>query len=127
EIEYAPSVVELSRRVRVDHDYDIAYGSYSVPDSVPTMRLEYALRSDSRGNILGYDDPDMDALLDTDKHAMGAGEAREALRAVEQKIHDDVPFLAVGWGSNYVAWQSGVHGVVPSTDAIMLLGKAWVQ
>src|SRR5699024_6356431 len=32
EIEYAPSVVELSRRVRVDHDYDIAYGSYSVPD-----------------------------------------------------------------------------------------------
>ncbi|WP_235686977.1 hypothetical protein [Tomitella gaofuii] len=45
---------------------------------------------------------------------------------MEQKIHDDVPYLGLGWGANFVAWTPDVHGAAPSNDGIMLLGNTWI-
>src|SRR5699024_5405713 len=127
DVQYTATVTDMAKRLYVDHDFDITYSSYSVSDAVPYMRLSSALRSDSSNNILGYDSPEMDTLLDTAQHATSDEAEKDALEAIEQKIHDDVPFLNLGWGANFVAWQPNVFGALPSNDGIMLLGKAWIK
>lgn len=126
DIQYAASSSDMHKRLYIDHDFDIAYSSYSLPDAVPVLRLAAALRSDSSNNLLGYNSPDMDKLLDAAQQATGESDIKNSLQAIEQIIHDDVPFLPLGWGANYVSWTEDVHDAVPSNDGIMLLGKVWL-
>ncbi len=127
DVQYTATITDMVKRMYVDHDFDMSYGSYSISDAVPFMRLDSALRSDSSNNILGYNSPEMDQLLDNAQHAVGDDAEKSALQAVEQKIHDDVPYLSVGWGANFVAWNQNVYGALPSNDGIMLLGKTWLK
>ncbi|WP_235681309.1 ABC transporter substrate-binding protein [Tomitella gaofuii] len=127
DVQYTATITDMVKRLYVDHDFDLTYGSYSISDAVPFMRLDSALRSDSSNNILGYDNPEMDKLLDTAQHATTDDAEKAALQAIEQKIHDDVPFLSLGWGANFVAWKPNVYGAMPSNDGIMLLGNTWIQ
>ncbi len=127
DVQYTATITDMVKRLYVDHDFDLTYGSYSISDAVPFMRLDAALRSNSSNNILGYDSPEMDKLLDTAQHATTDEAEKAALKAIEQKIHDDVPYLSLGWGANFVAWNPDVYGATPSNDGIMLLGNTWIK
>ncbi len=127
DVQYTATITDMVKRLYVDHDFGITYSSYSISDAVPFMRLDSALRSDSSNNILGYDSPEMDKLLDTAQHATTEDAEKAALKAIEQKIHDDVPFVSLGWGANFVAWKPNVYGAMPSNDGIMLLGNTWIK
>ncbi|WP_158726826.1 ABC transporter substrate-binding protein [Tomitella fengzijianii] len=127
DVQYTATITDMVKRLYVDHDFGITYSSYSISDAVPFMRLDSALRSNSSNNILGYNSPEMDSLLDTAQHATTDDAEKAALQAIEQKIHDDVPFVSLGWGANFVAWKPNVYGAMPSNDGIMLLGNTWIQ
>ncbi len=127
DVEYAATVTDMVKRLYVDHDFDLGHGSYSISDAVPYMRLSASLRSNSSNNILGYDSPEMDKLLDTAQHATTEDAEKAALKAIEQKIHEDVPYVNLGWGANFVAWNPDVYGATPSNDGIMLLGNTWIK
>ncbi|WP_235686978.1 hypothetical protein [Tomitella gaofuii] len=53
----------MVKRLYVDHDFDPTYGSGSISDAVPVLRIDAALRSPSPNNLVGYSDPEMDTLL----------------------------------------------------------------
>ncbi len=127
DVQYTASITDMVKRLYVDHDFDITYGSGSISDAVPYLRLGAALRSDSPNNLTGYNSPEMDTLLDAAQTATSDDAEKDALKAVEQKMHDDVPYLSLGWGANFVAWNQNVHGALPSNDGIMLLGKTWIS
>ncbi|WP_158726861.1 ABC transporter substrate-binding protein [Tomitella fengzijianii] len=126
DVQYTATITDMVKRLYVDHDFDLTYGSGAISDAVPVLRIDAALRSTSPNNLVGYSDPAMDALLDAARTAVGHDAKQAALNAVEQKIHDDVPYLGLGWGANFVAWQPNVHGAMPSNDGIMLLGNTWI-
>lgn len=125
-IDIVPSFTALIERNYVHHDFDIAYGAYSLSDAMPTLRLISAVKSDSSNNLLGYNSSTMDTLLTTAKAATTDEAKAAALAAVEQQIYDDVPFFSWGAGVHFLPWASNVHGVVPN-GRIMLLENAWVS
>ncbi len=125
-VDYVATVTDLVKRLYADFDYDIAYGSYSVPDPVAELRLTAALESRSPNNVVGYRDAGMDRLLADAQHAVGDDAKQAAFTRIAQKIHDDVPFVPWATGPNFVPWAPDVHGAVPSNDGIILLDTAWV-
>lgn len=126
EIQYASSVTDLVKRMYVDHDFDITYGGNGTTDAVPVLRLDSALSSTSKNNLLGYKSPAMDALLSRAQQAGSDDALRGVLGEIQQQVNDDVPFVPLGAGAEFVAWSADVHGAVASPDGIMLLGKAWI-
>lgn len=126
-VDYVPTITDKTERVYVDNDFDMTYSSYSVSDAAPLLRIDAALNSGSAKNAAGYDSAEMDTLLTEAAGATDDEELQAGLKAVEQEIHDDVPFFSWASGANLVAWNDDVHGAVPSDDGIMLLGNAWVE
>lgn len=126
-IEFAATAADLVKRLYVDHDFDLSFGSRSISEAIPSMRLAASLRSDSANNFLGYNSPEMDRLLDSLQQATSNDAEREAIAAIQNQVNEDVPFVATGAGTNFVPWTANIHGAVPSTDGIMLLGDAWMN
>lgn len=126
-IDYANNVTDLTKKMYVDHDFDISRGAFSLWEAAPYVRLNSSLASDSPSNALGYKDPAMDALLAKVKSAPTDDAKRAAIAEVQKAVTEKVPFLAWGAQATFVPWSANVHGVQPSLDAIMLFDKAWVK
>ncbi len=125
DVEYVATVTDMVKRMYVDHDFDLTHGAYNIADAVPYLRLSSALRSNSSNNILGYDSPQMDGLLDRLQQAPTDDAEREVLGEIQRLVTDDVPFLPTGAAVSFVPWADNVHGAVSSSSGIMLLGGVW--
>jgi len=126
-IEYQNSVADVVKKLYVDHDYDMAFASYSLYNVDPYTRLYSALNSKSTNNTVGYNNPDMDALL-AKVQAATTDEAKKAVLADLQKlVNDTVPFVTVGATATFIPWQKNVHGVKPTLDGVILFDKVWLK
>lgn len=127
-IDMQNSVADVTKKLNVDHDFDISKSSITLPQGGVVNKLNAALRSSSTSNYSGYKNPDMDALLD---RMQAAGNDEPALRALmadlQRQVNETSPFVVLGALASFLPWQAGVHGVVPSTDDVMLFGKAWMD
>lgn len=126
-VDYVPTVTDKTKKVYVDHDYDITYSSYSVADAAPLMRIDASLNSGSAKNVVGYKSPEFDAKLKAVRHSTSDEEEQASLAAVEQQMLEDLPYFSWASGANFVAWNGNVHGAVPNNDGIMMLGNAWIE
>lgn len=124
-IEYASSTTDLVKRRFVDRDFDMSFGSYTVSDVDPEIRLFGALNSESTNNILGYASPEMDELLEGVLSAPDDDAKRAAIGEVQSLVNTDQPFLMWGAGINFVPWASNVYGARPTVDGIVLLDEAF--
>ncbi|WP_345602333.1 ABC transporter substrate-binding protein [Tomitella cavernea] len=127
DVEYAATSTDVVQRLYVDHDFDLTHTSNSISDAVPFMRLSASMRSDSSNNMIGYSNPKMDALLEKTQQSTSDDEKRAGLAQIANLINEDAPVLIWGAGANFVPWTQNVHGAVPSTDGIMLLGDVWLS
>lgn len=127
EIDYAATVADLMTKRSVNHDFDLTVGASSISDAVPYMRLEAGLRSGSPNSPSGLGSDEMDQLLDAVQQATGDDAKSEALAKLQKQIYEELPFIALDAGADFVPWSGDVHGAVPSTDGIMLLDKAWIS
>lgn len=125
-VEYVPTVTDMVQRMYVDHDFDLTHGAYDIANAIPYLRLSSATRSNSSNNILGYNSPTMDGLLDELQQAPSEDAERDALGRIQQLVTEDVPFLPTAAAASFVPWAQNVHGAVPSTSGIMLLGNVWL-
>ncbi|QCB49208.1 ABC transporter substrate-binding protein [Rhodococcus sp. PAMC28707] len=127
EIDYAASVTDIVKRLYIDKDFDIATGALSIQDTAPFQRLYGALNSTSTNNIGGVNDPKMDEIVASVQTATNDEAKLEALSNLQVEVNENVPFLALASGANFLAWTDSVHGAVPSLDAMVLLDKAWIE
>ncbi|WP_241383760.1 ABC transporter substrate-binding protein [Rhodococcus sp. CH91] len=125
-VEYASSTTDLVKRRYVDRDFDMSFGSYTVSDIDPEIRLFSALHSESTNNILGYADPEMDQLLARVVSAPDDEAKRAAIGEVQNLVNTDQPLLLWGAGINFVAWAPDVYGAQPTVDGIILLDEAFM-
>lgn len=124
-VDYASDPTDMTRRLYATHDFDLAYSFYNVSDAAPAVRLFGALNSTSANNVTGYANSEMDTLL---KDALAASDDEQktsALGAVQDLVDDDQPFSVWGARRSFIAWNPDVHGITPSDNGILLLGKAW--
>ncbi|WP_221283130.1 ABC transporter substrate-binding protein [Prescottella equi] len=124
-LETTSSVTDMVKRLFVDRDYDMSYGSYNVSDVAPEIRLFSTLSSTSTNNILGYKSPEMDALLGKVLSAPDDDAKRSAISEVQNLVNTDQPFPTWGAGTVYVAWAPDVYRASPTVDGIILLDKAF--
>lgn len=127
ELDTVSSVPEMLQRLYADKDFEMAFGAYSLNDAAPEIRLYSALNSGSSNNILGFENPAMDALLSDIQQAGTQEEKVELYADMQTMFNEEVPFVVLGAGEAYVAWNESVYGVNPSVDGILLLDKAWIK
>ncbi len=104
----------------------LSYIGINVLDESPYVRMYGNLHSDSTSNVLGYKNPDMDALLGELKTAPTADERRRVLENIQTLVNETAPIAVMGAGKYFIPWSQDAHGIVPSADGIMLFEKAWL-
>ncbi|MGF7121563.1 MULTISPECIES: ABC transporter substrate-binding protein [unclassified Rhodococcus (in: high G+C Gram-positive bacteria)] len=126
DIVYATSINDLVKKTYAQFDYDISYSAFNVLDESPFVRLYGNFFSGSASNVLGYKNPEMDALLGnlqtapTDEARLGVVEEMQTL------VNETSPMVTVSTGKFFIPWSKNVHGITPSADGIMLFGNAWL-
>src|SRR5699024_11007144 len=71
---------DILKRLYVDHDFDVTYGSYSVGDAAPLLRMYSALNSTSRNNMTGFTSDEMDQALAEANQAVGEDAEKSAMK-----------------------------------------------
>ncbi|WP_024796952.1 ABC transporter substrate-binding protein [Tomitella biformata] len=126
DITYTNNITDLTKAMYADHDYDIAYSGFNVFDAAPFIRLYGNLYSQSPGNALGFQNPEMDELLLGLQTAKTADDKRAAADKMQTLANQTAPFVSINAGKYFIPWGANAHGITPSLDGIMLFDKAWV-
>lgn len=125
DIEGVASIADQIQKIYVEQDFDLSRGATSVSESDPYQRLQTSLSSTSPSNALGYANPDMDAAL-VELQAAGTDDAAQtAIDKIVTIWNETVPAVVVGANATYIAWDQDVHGMVSTSEQMMLLGEAW--
>ena len=120
------NIADLTRRVYVDHDFDLAQGATSIGNEDPYGAMSEWLFSQSPTNGAGYASEEMDgALRELQAVADDPSAGSEAMKAVEEIVQKDVPAVIVNPSGNFYVMQDDVHGIVPNTQTIVLFDDAW--
>lgn len=129
-IEGIDNIADITRRVYIDHDFDLAQGATSIGNEDPYGAMSEWLFSQSPTNGAGYASEEMDGLL---RQLQGVGDdpaspaAQEAMTAIETLFHEDVPAVIINPAGNFVLMQENVHGIIPNTQTIVFFHDAWIE
>ncbi len=125
-IDYAPNVTDLVRKLYVDHDFDLTRAAYQFMDEAPYLRLYAGLGSNSRNNASGSTDDEMDGLLSNVQTATTEDAKIEAISKVQERVNETSPYALWGPEKIFIAWDDSVHGVKRSADNMILFDEVWV-
>ncbi len=121
------SVADQIKMMYTDHDFDLAVSALTVADEDPYLRLAGTLTPTSPTNTVGYDNPEMTTLVTELAAATGAEDGLDTMKKIEELWQADSPSLGVATGLYMQPWNANVHGVVPSTETLLLYDKAWIS
>lgn len=124
-LDFVRSVADQIKRLYVSHDYDLARGAMSIADSNVYGRLYSSLSSESTTNASGYRNPRMDKLLGKLQAAGSPEQKQRVITKIERLWNEGVPGVSMAPRPVFIAWQENVHGIVPTTATMLLLGDAW--
>ncbi|HTW15036.1 MAG TPA: ABC transporter substrate-binding protein [Nocardioides sp.] len=113
-------------KVAVEQDYDVAGWGISWREAGPYGRMFATLHSEGNLSVGMHTGPEMDALFDEFREAAGQEEQRDVMARIQEQWNVDVPALVYGPTTELLAWDDDVHGVVDSTNTLVLLDDAWV-
>lgn len=118
------NIADQTQRIYVTHDYDLAVSAMSVPDEDPYSRLATNLNSQSPQNPSGYANPEMDKLI-AELQAAEGDDATALLTQINELWQETVPGIAMGAGAFFQPWNEDVHGIIGTSETLMLFGTAW--
>lgn len=119
-------VGQLSERVVVKGDYDLAiFGANYAPEGL-WARLAPRLASGSPANFYRYGDPRMDAALKALKNATSAGEKHEAVREIQRIWNETVPAAVLASYEETTIVGDNVRGLRLTRGAIIRFENTYV-
>ncbi|GAB2654981.1 ABC transporter substrate-binding protein [Prescottella soli] len=127
DIVYNSNINDLVKMTYVQHDFDLGESGFNVLDESPFMRMYGSLASTSTSNVLGYENPEMDALLGKLQTAATDDDRRKVLEDIQTVVNATNPMAVAGAGKYFIPWSTNTHGITPSADGIMLFGNAWLS
>jgi peptide/nickel transport system substrate-binding protein len=127
-IEGSANIADGTKRLYIDHDFDLALSAANVGDADPYSSLYEVYASTGTTNLTGYANPEMDKLLaELRENGADPAAAKKALTGIETLIRDDVPVVQVTPSGNFLPWSKNVHGIVPTVQEMVFYDKAWKQ
>jgi len=123
ELDLVRDVAEQTARLYVTNDFDLALGAMSIAED-PYTSFVNNIYSNSPSNPAGYANKEMDALLD-ELQTMQPVEAIDTLKAINELWQETIPAVVLAEGGFFSPWQDNVHGIIPTSQNIMLYGGAW--
>ncbi len=125
-VDTSGTVADLIRQVSVDADYDLACYGYNLDDANPFISLSQHVYSTSRQNVIGYSNPEMDALIDELQVAATPEATTDVLNRIQALWDDTVPTVPTAVVPEFIAWDESVHGVVPTVNSMVLFDDAFI-
>jgi peptide/nickel transport system substrate-binding protein len=120
------NIADMTTRIYVDHDFDLAQGATSIGDEDPYGAISEWLDSKAPTNASGYVSEKMDGLLrDFAAVADDPAKGLDTMKAIEELFQKDVPAVIINPAGNFIVMQKGVHGIKPNTQTILLFDDAW--
>jgi peptide/nickel transport system substrate-binding protein len=94
----------------------------------PDLVLGYRFQSDGSGNYMGWNDPEMDKLLNDGRTIYDAAKRQTIYENVQKKIADEAYVLFVWRRQGVVATQKALHGFTPPWgNAITMSTELWLD
>lgn len=115
--------------VNIRADYDMACTGLplSNDDLGFINSLEGNLDSTSPRNRTGYSSDEMDEAVEQLHVAATDDEKRDALRRIAEIYNEDLPWLIEGAVEELIAWNSNVHGIVPTQSSEIFFDEVWLS
>lgn len=126
DLNLVPSVQDQIVGVAVERNYDIAGWGISWREAGPYGRMYATLHSD--GNLsVGMKTGEFDSLIDEFQGAATEDDQKAIMSKIQEVWNEQVPALAHGPTPEFLMFGDNVHGVVDSTNSMVLLDDAWVK
>lgn len=125
-VDTSGTVADLIRQVAVDADYDLACWGFNLDDANPYISLSQHVASESRQNVVGYANDEMDALIEELRQASTPEAVTDVMNQVQALWDETIPSVPTGVTPEFIAWDQSVHGLVPTVNTMLLLDKAFI-
>ncbi|MDN5895866.1 MAG: ABC transporter substrate-binding protein [Nocardioides sp.] len=127
ELDLVASVADQVNKVAIEGDYDIAGWGISWREAGTFARMFATLHSDGNLSVGMPTTPEMDALIEEVQAAPDEETEREVKGRIQEQWNEDVPALVFAPTAEFLAWDTNVHGVVDTTNSMVLLDDAWMS
>lgn len=126
EVDVVRSVADQIGAVAVNRDYDVAGWGISWREAGPYARMFATLHSEGNLTVGMPTTPEMDALIEEFQGAATEEQQRDVMGRIQEQWNEQVPALVYGPVPEFLMWSGDVHGVLESTNSMVLLDDAWV-
>ncbi|NLT30652.1 MAG: ABC transporter substrate-binding protein [Propionibacterium sp.] len=120
------STADYIQRAYIEADYDITIGGDSMLDEDPYVSLAFTVHGKSVSNAIGYDDEEMNGLID-ELRGTPPADRQEVLDRIEERFQEETPNILLGPSTTFMAWGKNVHGVRPSHEHQLDFSQAWIE
>lgn len=127
DLDLVANVQEQIQKVAVDRSHDVAGWGISWREAGPYGRMYATLHSEGNLTVGMPTSPEMDALFDEFQAAETEDQQREVMGRIQEQWNEQVPALVYGSTGELLMWDTDVHGVVESTNSMVLLDDAWID
>ncbi|NYG59900.1 peptide/nickel transport system substrate-binding protein [Nocardioides daedukensis] len=127
ELDLVANIQEQIQKVAIERSYDVAGWGISWREAGPYGRM--FATNHSQGNLSAGmpTSPEMDALFDAFQAAESEDDQREIMGKIQAEWNELVPALVFAPSAEFLMWSKQVHGVVDSTNSLVLLQDAWIS
>ncbi|MDT0203210.1 ABC transporter substrate-binding protein [Nocardioides sp. AE5] len=126
DLDLVANVQEQIVKVAVDRSHDVAGWGISWREAGPYGRMFATLHSQGNLSAGMPTSPEMDALFDEFQGAESEEDQREVMGRIQAQWNEQVPALILSPTFEYLLWSEDLHGVVESTNSMVLLHEAWI-
>ncbi|WP_206065100.1 ABC transporter substrate-binding protein [Nocardioides sp. JQ2195] len=126
-LDLVSNVQEQISKVAIDQNYDVGGWGISWREAGPYGRMFATLHSEGNLSVGMATSPELDALFDEFQAAETEDEQLDIMGRIQEQWNEQVPALVYGSTGEFLMWDTDVHGVVDSTNSMVLLDDAWID
>lgn len=93
----------------------------------PDGLIQYLFSSEGTANSTGYSNPEVDAWIDEARVTTDQGRRTELYNQIQKQISQDLPYMPVGFSSEFAALRKEVEGFTPMPDQIPRFRTVWLS
>lgn len=121
------TIAEQISAIVVEGDYDVAAWGLNYREPDPFSKMFATLHSEGAQVYGMHTSAEMDSMLQELQATADQGAQVEVMDRIQQEYNESVPFLNWGPYSEYIVWDTDVHGVVGTSNSMVHLSDAWID
>lgn len=126
ETEFVRNIADYISRIYGERNFSVSPSGLSLQEHDPWLQMYVSMHSAAPSNVIGNNDPEMDALLD-ELRQTPLEEAQDVISRIETHYQEAVPTINYRHYTPTIVWDEDVHGVIGLNETMVDFGKAWIQ